>query len=1166
MEAIPEQKRKPNPQLRKHRELRGWSRGQMAKELQTRFPEAAVTDRDIARWETGKRRPGPYYQEKLCILFGATAEQLGFLSQDASCDWGEAPAAMPLYGREADLRTLTSLVSEKACRVLAIVGMGGIGKTSLTVELAHTVQDTFDTLFWRSLVNAPPAERIIQDAIACFSYQQHTTFPDDREDLITLLIGTLRERRCLLVLDNYETILQDGTSTGVYREGYQDYGRLVKRVGETGHQSCLVLTSREKPPEVAMLEGASTQSYPLAGLSAASGQMILHDKGLQGNQAEQESLVLRYGGNPLALKLVSQFIREVFDGDITTFLEEGEVIFRDIEAVLDQQVQRLSPLERSIMYWLAIEREGTTLHHISENLVHPVNKRALQEAVQSLRRRYLIETSTPGLTLQNVVMEYMTQRLIAEVCEELQTGTLALCKSHALMQATAREYVREAQVHLIVQPIGEYLLATFGREGREAILKCILSEFRSRDTQQTSYVAGNILNLLIQLGYDLRGYDFSSLEIRQAYLQGVTLPEVNFVSSRLLNCVFTETFGGILSVTFSPDGNYLAAGTAMGEVRIWSAASGLPLRTLRRHTDWVRSMVFSPDGKILASGSYDQTVCLWDVSNGHCLSTLQGHTSRIWSVAFSPDRRTLASGSEDQTVRLWEVSSGQSLNTLRGHTGAVRSIAFNPNGRTLASGSGDQTIRLWEVSSGQSLNTLQGHTDTVWAVAFSPNGRTLASGSGDQTVRLWEVDSGRSLNTLQGHSNWVWSVAFSPDGKTLASSSNDQTVRLWETSLGQPLNTLQGHMSGVWSVAFSPDGKVLASGSIDQTIRLWEVSLGQSLNTLQGHTDIVWSVALSPDGKILASGSEDRTVRLWEVNSGKLLNTLQGHSNWVRSVAFSPDGKILASGSEDRTVRLWEVGSGICLNTLQGHSHWVWSVAFSPDGKTLASSGTDRTVRLWKVSNGQPLNTLQGHSNWVSSVVFSPDGKILASGSYDNTIRLWETSLGQSLSTLQGHTSRIRSVAFSPDGRTLASGSEDQTVRLWDVHSGQCLNTLHIHNHLISSVAFSPDGKILASSSYDQTICLWGISSGQPLSTLQGHSHWVLSAIFSPDSKILASSSYDGTINLWNNLTGVCLQTLRSDRPYERTNITQVKGLTDGQKSVLRLLGAIENKKQESYA
>ena len=583
-------------------------------------------------------------------------------------------------------------------RLIALVGIGGIGKTSLAVSVANQVKEDFAFVFWRSLQNAPSLTSILQDCIRFLSRQQCTIFPETEDDLITLLLQYVREQHCLLVLDNVETLLQSGKGTGSYREGYEGYGRLFQRLGETRHQSCLLLTSREKPEEAALLEGSASpvRSYRVEGLNSVDGQAILRDKGLHGKKQTWEALVNQYGGNPLSLKLVAQFIREIFGGNIDSFLAaDGALLLSDVYFVLKQQFERLSVLEQEVMYWLAIEREPVSLKTIQENMVRPVVPRVLQEALRSLRRRDLIETSQPGFVLQPVVMEFVTDRFVECICEEITSGAMMLFESHALIKAQAKEYVRESQTRLILLPVAQRLLATFGKEEVEKMFTDILTSLHSKHPQRPSYAAGNVLNLLVQGQSDLRGYDFSQLMVRQAWLQEALLQEVNFAQANLATSVFADTFGSILSLAMSPIGNVVAAGTSNGEIRVWDGASGTPLRTFQAHTDWVRSIVFNADGSIIASSSNDQTVRLWEVSSGRCLMTLHGHINRVWSVAFSPDGTTIASGGDDQLVRVWEVSSGQCLKTFQGHTHRINAVVFSPDGGTIATGSEDQTVRVW---------------------------------------------------------------------------------------------------------------------------------------------------------------------------------------------------------------------------------------------------------------------------------------------------------------------------------------------------------------------------------------------------------------------------------------------------------------------------------------
>jgi WD40 repeat protein/transcriptional regulator with XRE-family HTH domain len=1078
-------------------------------------------------------------------------------------DWGEANNISAFYGRTEEIATLEKLLLQERCQVVAILGMGGIGKSTLVIKLAERIKDNFEYIIWRSLREAPPVEAILTSLIQFLSDEQETeaSLPQSLGDKISRLIDYLRQQRCLLILDNIESILRGGSRAGLYRSGYEGYGDLLKRVGEVTHQSCLLLTSREKPKELASLEGETlcVRSFILGGLQATAGQEILKTKGIYASDFESSKLVERYAGNALALKVVAITIQDLFDGSLTEFLQQETTVFGDIYELLEQQFLRLSNLEKDVMYWLAINREPVSLSEIRADIISPISTQKLLESLESLVRRSLIDKSEATFTLQPVVMEYVTQRLIDQICEEINNNNIDLFSCHTLMKATAKDYIRDIQIRLIVKPVIDGLMGIFRSKRKlENHLNQILKNLQKTSPLEQSYTAGNVLNLLCHLETDLSSYDFSYLTIWQADLRNVKLHDVNFQNANFDRSVFTETFGGIASVIFSPDDKLLATGDTNGEIRVYQVADWKQLLICKGHTNWVPSLAFSPDGSILASSSSDHTVKLWDVRTGQCLQTLQEHKHEVWTVAFSPDGSLLASGSNDRTIKLWDVNTGECLKTFQGHTSWVVCVMFTLDGQMLISGSDDDTIRLWDISTSKCLKILQGHHDGIRSISISPDSQILVSSSDDHTVKLWNFGSGECLKTLQGHCAAVWSVALSSQGNLIASGSLDQTVRLWDASIGQCLKILQGHSGWVLSVAFNFQGNLLATSSDDQTVKIWDVITGQCLKTFSGYTSQSWSVTYSPDGQILASGGHDRIVKLWDVNTGQTLQTLQGHCAVVRSVAFSPNGQILASSSDDCSVKLWDVNTGQTLQTLQGHHAAIQSIAFNPDGQMLASGSEDQTLRIWDVNTGQTWQVLQGHRAAVQSVAFSVDGQTLASGAWDQTVKLWDVKTYKCKKTLEGHKNWIWSIAFSPNGKLLASASYDGTVRLWCVDTGVCIQTFQVYaNAIVKTVVFSRDGKILASSSPDYTIKLWDVDTGECKRTLRGHSAWVWSIAFNPDNQTLASSSADETIRLWDINTGKCLKALKSRKFCEGMKIKGVKGLTAATLSTLKWLGAV---------
>ncbi|BAZ47631.1 WD-40 repeat-containing protein [Nostoc sp. NIES-4103] len=1131
-----------------------------------------VTFRKVLTRETGVDKRTLV---RLFMMFNLALEQSDYTSPDSNLkeqeglknpkrvDWGEMVDVSVFFGRTAELTLLEQWLIHERCRVATLLGMGGIGKTSLAAKLAQKVQGYFEYVIWRSLYNAPPLLELLANLIQFLSNEQvlETDLPNTVDGRILKLLDYLREQRCLIILDNAESILQSGVIAGSYQEGYEEYGQLIRRVGEVSHSSTLVLTSREKPKDVALVEGEGlpVRSLQLSGLEVVEGQKILELKGVYGSELELKPVVEHYAGNALALKIVATTIQDVFAGNIPEFIKQDAGVFGNIRELLEEQFLRLSDLEKDIMYWLAINREPVSLLELQEDIVSPIPVQRLVEAVESLARRSLVEKSAATFTLQPVVMEYVTQRLIEQVCEEIETQNVDLFRCHALIKATAKDYVRETQNRLILKPVIDGLVTVLrSKRNLENQLTKIIAKSRETSPLEHSYTAGNVLNLLCHLGTDLSGYDFSNLSVWQADLRNVKLHDVNFQNANFDKSVFAESFGGVLSVAFSPDGKLLALGDTNGDIRLYQVSDWKQLVSCKGHTNWVVSLAFSPDGKILASSSTDHTVKLWDVRTIQCLQTLCGHEHEVWSVAFSRDGQLLASGSDDQTIRLWSVSTGKCNKIFQGHTNWILSVAFSADGQILASGSDDNTIRLWNVSTGKCERIFHGHRDGIRSITFSPQGTVLASGSDDNTIRLWNVSTGECERIFYGHSNGVWSVSFNSQGDLLASGSHDRTVKLWDVSNGECKRTFQGHSNWVFSVTFSLLGDILASGSYDQTVKLWSVSTGQCFKTIQGATNQHLSVSFSPNGRTLASGSNDGIVRLWDVRTEQNLKNLSGHTNWVSSVTFSPQGNTLVSGSGDTTLKLWNVNTGQALKTFRGHSASIWSVAFSPDGQKLASGSEDQTIILWDVRTGQVLKTLQGHRSSVRSVAFSPHGMILASGAWDQTIKLWDVRTGKCLRSLEGHTNWVWSIAFSPDGDTLASTSPDQTLRLWSVSTGECFRLLQMDTSWLKSVVFSLDNRMLAGGSHDYTVKLWDVSISECCKTFQGHTGWIWSVAFCPDSQTLASSSEDETIKLWDVKTGECLTTLKAKKPYESMNITGVMGLTEATIATLKALGAVD--------
>ena len=432
-------------------------------------------------------------------------------------DWGESIDTSIFYGRMAELVELEQWIIQEHCRLVAVLGMGGIGKTALAAKLAEQIQPSFEYLIWRSLRNAPPVSDILADLIEFLFEGQPLNLSETLEGQVSQLIDSLQTHRCLLVLDDVETVMRSEELAGQYREGYEGYGELIRRVGEERHQSCMVLISREKPTEISSLAGATlpVRDLKLKGLGQDDAKRILETKGFSRVKRGLEELIQLYRGNPLALKIIATTIQELFDGNISEFLDQSTLVIGDIlPNLLNEQFERLSSLEKEIIYWLAIENQPISVSELRADMEYSVSSLSkLLAALESLKRRSLLEKepNTEGkeaiFTIEPVILKYVTNEFIEQVCKDIATvcktqsiSQLGLLRSHALVKEEEQEEVKAIQIRLILTRVIDRLYRTL-KSGNplEDQLSNVLSMLEDKSPQAIGYARVNLLNLMAKI-------------------------------------------------------------------------------------------------------------------------------------------------------------------------------------------------------------------------------------------------------------------------------------------------------------------------------------------------------------------------------------------------------------------------------------------------------------------------------------------------------------------------------------------------------------------------------------------------------------------------------------------------------------------------------------------
>ncbi|MBS9382739.1 MAG: NACHT domain-containing protein [Dolichospermum sp. BR01] len=316
-----------------------------------------------------------------------------------------APKIINFYNRGTELQTLSNWILNQNTHLISVLGLSGIGKTTLVKRFVDLNLQQFEVIIWRSL-KFPKSLNLLIDDLLNVCQQEAKPNIDDK---LKQLFNIFKNKKCLIILDDLENIFVNCQFAGQYKPEYQDYKTFLQMITEIEHQSCLILISQEKCQEMISLDSElyPIHSLELSGLDHAATE-ILKNQGLK-NEETWLNLINLYESHPRYLQYISILIKDVFQGEVAEFIKENSLILtEDFKTLFDLMWMRLSDVEKEILLKISQNDQSISRDEIKQLL--SLSSMDIINGLQSLTRRFLVsklENDQKLYTLSAVFKEYL---------------------------------------------------------------------------------------------------------------------------------------------------------------------------------------------------------------------------------------------------------------------------------------------------------------------------------------------------------------------------------------------------------------------------------------------------------------------------------------------------------------------------------------------------------------------------------------------------------------------------------------------------------------------------------------------------------------------------------------------------------------------------------------
>ncbi|KAJ8129473.1 hypothetical protein O1611_g4159 [Lasiodiplodia mahajangana] len=317
--------------------------------------------------------------------------------------------------------------------------------------------------------------------------------------------------------------------------------------------------------------------------------------------------------------------------------------------------------------------------------------------------------------------------------------------------------------------------------------------------------------------------------------------------------------GNVNSLAFSPCGSRLSMAVRgpVKLIKVLDIASWEIRQELQGHDLTIHSVSFAPNGKFLASSSSDGTIRFWYDEPDESRKTdrvkqefphYSEHCIGVETLAIADDGSYVASSIHNQFIRLWDGETGRLIQTrtpLDRESTAI-SPTFSPDGRKLVFRAWGSMTAVFYLSEGKLLRR---SLSRITATAFSPDSRFVASsatkGIDGNVARVWDLESEEDeepqmLENHTGHDH----VAFSNDGLYLATAGCGK-VWLWARPSSSPswelkdvITIVEMHeKTTIRSMVFFPDSNRILL-ALDYMIEIWDI---QNEKQCVGRVGLGWT-------------------------------------------------------------------------------------------------------------------------------------------------------------------------------------------------------------------------------------------------------------------------------------------------------------------------------------